>query len=195
MVIFLFLVFNIFYLFLQDIEAVFFCDDIIKAVYVVDGTNQIPISGERELNEKFIYNYTHLDAVPGDLIKFTCLNGKVPTFGAGCFVLDNQCYCDNFEIDKDHNNNKNFERSFNFGHITCTMSGIIKLQEEINGYYDYQHYIPLDATKISCQNNDNISIFLNGLNYNLKLSSYITADFDIKNVECSISENYNYFFF
>ena len=79
MVIFLFLVFNIFSLSFQDIEAVFFCDDVIKAVYVVDGTNQIPISGERELNEEFIYNYTHLDAVPGDLIKFTCYNEGGPT--------------------------------------------------------------------------------------------------------------------
>ena len=192
MVIFLFLVFNIFSLSFQYIEAVFFCDDFIAAIYVVDGTNQIQISGKGIENGRFTFNYSHLNAVPGDLIKFTCYNGKGPTWGAGCFVLNDQCYCDNFEIDKDHNNNKNFERSFNFGHITCTMSGIIKLQEEINGYYDYQHYIPLDASKISCINNK-VLIVPYDENYQLKLLDYITADFNLKNINVSITENYDYF--
>ena len=193
MVIFLFLIFNIFSISFQDIEAVFFCDDVIKAVYVVDGTNEIQISGEGKANGRFTFNYTHLDAVPGDLIKFTCYSYGGASRGAGCFVLNDQCYCDNFEINKNHKYNPIISRSFNFGHITCSMSNILLLEEELEGNQDYQHYIPLDASKISCINNNNVLSIPYNENKKLKLSDYITADFDTKNVEVEITENYEYF--
>ena len=83
--------------------------------------------------------------------------------------------------------------TFNTNHITCSMD-----VEYINGdndkNYTYQHYIPLNASSISCQNTENVLYVQYGENIILNLTNYITADFELKNLEVIITENYNYFY-
>ena len=43
--------------------------------------------------------------------------------------------------------------------------------------YSYEHYIPLNANDISCQNAENVSFAQYGENLVLNLTNYITADF------------------
>ena len=196
MKIFLILFFYLFSFSFQTIQAVFFCDDIIKAIYVLEESNEIKIEDEQDLNEEFIYGFNNLNAVPGDLIKLTCNSLGGWSFGAGCFVLNNDCHCYEFEIDKPRNYIDFVSKSYTFGNIICSMPNIYPLEEIDNIIdYDYKHYIPLDASRISCINNNNDVLTVQyGENHNLKLSDYISADFDIKNLKISIIENYDYFY-
>ena len=106
MVIFLFLMFQIFPVSFQTIPAILFCDDIVTEVFVVEGTQEIKIADrgiEGTGHNNHLFTYDSLNAVSGDLIKFTCSNsGGGYSLGGGCFVLDNKCYCDEFENDKPH---------------------------------------------------------------------------------------------
>ena len=100
-IIFLFLIFNIFSFSSQTIKAAFFCDDSLKEIYVVEGNAQRKIAqgsnGIKENRTVYVpYYFKELNAVPGDLIRFKCFNIMTITFGAGCFVLDNNCYCYDF---------------------------------------------------------------------------------------------------
>ena len=98
MVIFFYLLFNMFSLYYHAIQAVFFCDDVLKAVYKGEGDEEIQLSGEWVGGDvRTSYYFNEFDAGPGDLIRFTCYNNGGPTYGAGCFVLNNKCHCDNFK--------------------------------------------------------------------------------------------------
>ena len=57
----------------------------------------------------------------------------------------------------------------------------------------YEHYISLNTSNISCQNTSNVLYLQYGENHSINLSNYITADFELKNLEVIITENYRYF--
>ena len=195
-IIFLFLIFNIFSFSFQTIQAVFFCDAQLKEIYVIEGNTQRSIEVGYGGNFETPHVFDNLNATPGDLIRFSCMNIEGFTFGAGCFVLNNICHCYNFDTNIPRINN-GIIRSYNFGDDISFNLNVLysQVQDTIGNYnYYYEHYIPLDVNKISCQNNNNNPlILLNGLEHNIKLSDYVTANFDTKNVECRIIENYEYF--
>ena len=194
-IIFLFLVFNIFSFSSQTIKAAFFCDDELKEIYVKEGDNENLIVGQSNIPTGGVgvpYYFDKLNATPGDLIKFKCYNRWSSTYGAGCFLLNDNCHCYDFNTNLRQNNSATSHLSVTLGGKSCSIDIPDSLGHKANTHYFYEHYIPLDASKISCKNNINL-ICLNGLNCYLNLSDYITADFDIKNVECSIPEYYNYF--
>ena len=103
MVLFLFLFFNIFFISFQVIPTGFSCDDYIKGVYVVEGGTTKPLAGEWILNSETPYVYNNLNVVEGDLVRFKCHNtiGGY-TFGAGCFLVYGNCYCDEFNSNNKH---------------------------------------------------------------------------------------------
>ena len=49
---------------------------------------------------KNCYNvdYVDLDVDPGAFIKFTCYNKNGPTLGGGCFLINNNCQCYDFNV-------------------------------------------------------------------------------------------------
>ena len=180
----------------QIIKAVFFCDDELIDVNIVEGTTQTKIADGNEGNEvsSFVFGFESLNAAPGDLIRITCLNYYGPSFGAGCFVLSNDCKCFNFNNNINRiNGTKTKSYTFENG-LLCSMS-VKKLDvNDLEGrYYTYEHYIPLNASEISCQNTDDVILVNYGENLILNLTNYITADFELKNLEVRITENYNYF--
>ena len=110
-IIFLFLLFNIFSFSSQTIEAAFFCGGVLWEIYVVEGTRESVIAKSSDLPSGGYlapYYFHKLNAVPGDLIKFQCYNfnpspglfGELTrSFGAGCFLLNDNCYCYDFDSD------------------------------------------------------------------------------------------------
>ena len=105
MVIILFLFFNIFSLSSQGIPTGIFCDDIIKGVYVVEKNgSQRMIKGTWNGRWDIPYPYPNLDVVPGDLIRFICYTGTGGAYGSGCFLIYDECFCYDFDIDKPRKN-------------------------------------------------------------------------------------------
>ena len=60
--------------------------------------------------------------------------------------------------------------------------------------FTYEQRIPLDVSNISCKNTDNVLFAQHGENVTLNLTNYIIADFELKNLEVIIKENYKYFY-
>ena len=195
MIFFLLLFFNSLSFSFLSIQAVFFCDDYLKSVYILNESPPKKIAGEWVGNSETSYYFNDLNAAPGDLIRIECYNTQGWSFGAGCFVLNNECHCFNFDINN-INRKSGFEvaRSHNFGNIICSMSNIYYIEEENQvKSYEYKHYIPLDASKISCKNENSVLIVQYGEKRSLRLSNYIITNFDLKNLEVVITENYEYF--
>ena len=192
---------NIFSLSFQTIPTTIFCDDELKEVFVVEGNTPRHIAYGSEASggdweKPYIFN--NLNVVPGDLIRFKCYNIGRESLGGGCFFMNNQCNCYEFNnVDAIAKRNINLLKTVNLGSKSCEVNIHQLVPEETHDDTDYyyEHYIPIDASKISCINNDDVLIYLNGLDYNLKLSDYITADFNIKNFESTIIDYYSYFKF
>ena len=172
MVIFLLLLFsNIFSFSLQTIQAVFFCDDYLGEIYVVEGDKLTKIANGWNGNWLTPYPFDNLNATPGDLIKFRCSNAEGGwAFGTGCFVLNGNCKCYNFDTHVPFNYSQKLTREHYFGSIHCYSSEIYILAEEEKKIdYYYQHYIPLDISSLTCNINNNIITAQYGINKDLKL--------------------------
>ena len=106
MLISIFLFFNILSFSFQTIPALFYCDDILRQVYLIDETTQekqlIGTGNERgSWDEPNYFNY--LKAAPGDLIRIICYTPNSGLYGGGCFLLNNICRCYNFYNPLPHN--------------------------------------------------------------------------------------------
>lgn len=176
MVFFLFLFFNIFSLSFQVIPTWISCDDRIKGVYLVEGGTAKPLAGVWDGKADIPYVYDKLNVVEGDLIRFTCHNyvGGY-TFGSGCFYVYGNCYCYDFDSNNRERGSHHKTFSVQLGGKTCSKEiyALKEYDQKIN--YDYEHYIPLDATKIGCQNDNEVLFYLNGVSYSLTLKRYITS--------------------
>ena len=156
----IFLFFVIFSFSFQTIPTSIFCDDSLKEIYVVEGSTHRQVehgsNGGGSWNRPYYFN---LDVVEGDLIRFKCYNNLRGAYGGGCFFLNNKCYC--YEFDNDIGwNNDYATKSANLCGTTCIVN-IHYLNRELSrehfDYY-YEHYIPLDATKISCKNDNKVLV-------------------------------------
>ena len=195
MVIILFLFFNIFLFSSQGIPTAFFCDDFLRGVFVVEGGVQRKIEDGWDGRWDIPYTYPNLSVVPGDLIRFNCYSGSLSVCGSGCFFIYNECHCFDFNTDKPRRSTTS-RRIANFTNKICNTE-IHALQEyDVAATYVFEHYVPLNASELTCINNhiNNTLIALNGKDLNLSLSNYINSSYSIKNVESSItSSNYGYF--
>ena len=165
-----------------------------KDVNIVEGSTQTKIADSGVKKAKFVYVFESLNAVQGDLISITCFNDHGKTFGAGCFVLNNNCHCFNLLYYVEGRFNANIPKCYNFNNIECSISIHSLDVNNIAGNFTFQHYIPLDASRLSCKNADNVLFVLYGENHSINLRDYIIADFELKNLEIIITENYKYFY-
>ena len=136
-----------------------------------------------------------LDADPGSLIQFSCYNNEAWTYGAGCFIINEKCYCYNFDnIDnKEYSKTEKYSGEVKFeNNKTCNIE--IKFLKEFNKreYYSYQHYIPLDVNEIECIK-DNYIMVPNNMEYIINFSDYIKSPFNLTNLNISIEKNSEYF--
>ena len=136
-------------------------------------------------------SYSWFRAAPGDTLVFRCYSYKDldVCVGGGCFLINDICRCYSFE---------NHLKPAWYVALSTTIEGKpcnINLGVTYTGFgiFSYRHQIPLDAGGVTCPKEQ--LIFLYGEYYNLNLSEYITANFEIKNLEISITENYEYFRF
>ena len=188
---------NFFSITLQSVKAGIFCDDYLREIYLID---------EETKAEKIIaqgsdgtwskpYKFEELDADPGSLIKFRCYNDQGYAFGAGCFLINDKCYChmfNNTEI-KEFSKNKPYPGEVIFeNNKKCNIEiKYLKGADKQKNYY-YQQYIPLDADQIECIENKLI-IVPNNMEYSLNFSDFIKSPFKLTNLKINIEENYQYF--
>ena len=182
----------IFYFSSQNIQAGFWCEDLLQEVYLIESSEEKEIGyGEPEEEHTWEYpNYFYnLAAEQGDTIKINCytFRGEADTYGGGCFLINNICRCYNFNTDRKIY--QNYIREANLGDKKCTIE--LGRSDVPEGKYSYEFKIPIDAGGITCPTNT--IFFLQGQNYDLNLTNYITTNFGIKNVETSITENFGYF--
>jgi len=92
----------------QTIKSGLFCDDQIKEIYVYDeklGDYRLLQSIEDPADGDNV-DYVDLDVDPGALIKFKCQHNGLQNLGGGCFLINNKCYCYDF------NNTEGFEHYY-----------------------------------------------------------------------------------
>ena len=105
--------------------------------------------------------------------------------------MNNKCYCSVFK-------NDNYDYAFacpyysyNFPSITCGMHTQCLSETSKNLLYYYKGNVPLLASTITC--NGGSFILLYDEKYNLRLLDFISVNFNTKNLQVSITENYAYF--
>ena len=175
----------------QIIQAAFFCEDLLREVYLVDQSNELrqiaygPDNGDWE-RPNYILD---LAADQGDTIKINCLSyvGMADTYGGGCFLINDNCRCYNFNIERTIS--EYHTRYAKLDGKDCSIT--LERSSVPPGNYSYQYQIPLDASGVTCPTE--VLILRYGQNYDLELANYITANFGLKNLEISIIENYGYF--
>ena len=142
MVIFLIIFLSIFSLSFQTVQAVFYCDDYLKEVYIKDETTQelthIATGNPNGKWNKPNYFYD-LEAAPGDLIQITCCNTEVGVYGGGCFLINNICLCSNFDNGQAHTSI--ISRTTELDSKSCQISLDNSIVDE--GTYSYTYTIPM----------------------------------------------------
>ena len=195
MVIFLFLFFKMFFLSFQTIPTGFFCDDYLREVYVIENGISREIVKGWEGRWDIPYPFQNLSVDPGDLIRFTCYSGTGGAYGSGCFLIYDECFCYDFDIDKPRKNSP-LSRTVKLDDIDCMMDVYPLEETDVEAVYVYEHYVPLNASELRCLNNNSIDdplFVLNGNDLYIELSNYIFSNYSIKNVESSITTYYSYF--
>ena len=112
---FIILFFNSLFLSLQGIPTGLFCFEKLTVVYLVEGGTPKKL---RDGISSRIYN---LDTVPGDLIRFTCLDGHGMHMRAGCFYIYDNCYYYEFDTNIGRHTSYAATMSFPFPDKPCTI--------------------------------------------------------------------------
>ena len=147
--IFLYLLFFIFLFSLQAIQSAFFCDDYLREINVIKGNIKIRIANERYVSPDTPYFFNISNAAPGDLIELICHNSGGDTFGGVCFLLHNECYCNDFDTKLPLNYRSSLTVTVHFPSKSCSFNIHYLYEFNMQKDYNYEYYIPLDATKIS----------------------------------------------
>ena len=178
----------------QRIKSAIFCDDHLEGVYSYDeNTNTYKTQPYIDKgNLCYDPDYVDLDVDPGAKIKIKCHNTGGPTFGAGCFLINNKCKCDEFKMDGGSIDYSELPRHFSvqLNNRVCEYDAYF-LQQEIEGHLEYYYQIPLDASEITCL--DKTITAPTKIKRSLKFSEYINAPFGVTNLYISITQNYKYF--
>ena len=186
------LILNIFLFSFQNTPSLFYCDDILRKVYIVDKSSGNIIkdigtgSGSGSWDTpNYFYN---LEADPGDHIRIICYTPNSGVYGGGCFLVNNICYCYNFYNIYSHEH-ASFTRGGTLGGKPCNVP--LRQRSGQIGDYSYEQTIPLDVGGITCKNY--LLIVPSKENNKIKLSDFITANFEVKNLEITILNNFEYF--
>ena len=180
----------------QIIKSGLFCDDRITDIYVYDERLRHYRHLQTLNNPADCYNvdYVDLDVDPGALIKFSCRNDAAETLGGGCFLINNNCSCYDFNSTEgfghDNYQYRDFNVSFNNG-ITCPPHKARFLLDKNVRIYEYYHNVPLDVNEIEC-NNKTISSPINSKR-SLKFSDFIESPFKVTYLNISVEKNYQIF--
>ena len=188
---------NFFSITLQAVQAGIFCDNYLREIYLIDEESKTEkvIANGWEGEWPTPYMFEELNADPGSLIKFKCYSYNGWSFGAGCFLINDKCYCYMFdsEIKEYSDKIEPYKGKVNFNNNkTCSISVKFLNEFNISKDYYYEHYIPLDVNQIECINNKYISVPKN-VEYVLTLSDYVKSSFKLTNLKITINENYKYF--
>jgi len=179
----------------QTIRSALFCGDRLLNISVYDerrGSYKYLQSLENPADGYHV-DYVDLDVDPGALIKFSCRNDAAETLGGGCFLINNNCSCYDFNSTEgfghDNYQYRDFNVSFNNG-ITCSHKARFLLDKNVR-IYEYYHNVPLDVNEIEC-NNKTISSPINSKR-SLKFSDYIESPFKVTYLNISVEKNYQIF--
>ena len=181
----------------QTIESGLFCDDILKDIYVYDQKlgNYRQLQFEKDRADSSNVDYIDLDVDPGAFIKFTCYNFVGPTLGGGCFLINNNCHCYDFDINRKTINKDlaplPFTVKFKNGK-ECQFKAAY-LQQDEKADLVYYHNIPLDVDEITCLKKT-ITAPIN-IKRSLNFSEFINSSFKATYLNIGIITNYNYFTF
>ena len=179
----------------QIIQSALFCDDQIRNIYVYnertrDYTFLLKVRAPEDCWKP---DYIDLDIDPGARIKFECYNAETSILGGGCFLINNQCRCYDFNIVGSNfdytEETRLFQPKFNNNFI-CNH----KVKCFLGKYdttYEFYHTVPLDPYEIKC-NPKNISAPINIKN-SLKFSEFIKYPYKLTYLKISIRKNANYF--
>ena len=187
---------NFFSITLQTVQAGIFCDDYLNEIYLIDEETK----KEKQIaygwngNWSLPYMFKELDADPGSLIKFKCYNNEGWTYGAGCFLINDKCYCimfNNTELNRYSAEKYNGEVKFE-NNKTCNIEINFLKESKRKTNYSYQQYIPLDVDEIECMKNTSIFV-QNNTKYLINFADYIKAPFNLTNLKISIEKNNKYF--
>ena len=194
MISFLILFFNFFSFSFQAVDVVFIVNCNLLEINVIENGVRNRISGAVTSSSFCVYPVYNLNANPGDLIEIKADNTDgAGVLGGGCFLMNNKCYCSLFKNDYyDYTLScGDLYFDYQFPSITCGLT--IKCLSDYDVYtnYYYKEYIPLLASTITCKGGS--LIYLNGEKYNLRLLDFISVNFNTKNLQVSITENYAYF--
>ena len=179
----------------QNVQSALFCDDRILDIYVYDES-----MGKYKFLQNVRYpedcdhvDYVDLKVDPGALIKFECRNDASYTYGGGCFLINNQCRCYDFNmfggITGYSGERRQYSVNFNNG-VTCIHYGNIREEQSVTTF-EYYHLVPLDVNGITCKPKT-ISAPINTKN-SLKFSNFIESSFGITNLKISVNSNYKIF--
>ena len=119
----------------QNIPVLLFCDDYLKAVYVIDDNSKDIHDTKTDgfNNEWNKGDLVNLKTFPGDRIKFKCHNENGPTHGGGCFLVKDECKCYNFknldEIETDFDDSYYYRGEIN--NIQCEYTGYRLKKKEL----------------------------------------------------------------
>ena len=188
---------NFFSITQQSVQAGLFCDNFLREIYLIDEeskTEKVIAKGwDGAWSAPYIFN--ELNADPGALIKFKCYNYDGWTYGAGCFNINNKCYCYVFDSEIKEYTDKiaAYKGEVNFNNNKkCSINIPYLNQFNVKKDYYYKHYIPLDVNQIECMNDKYISVPKN-IEHVLTLSDYVKSSFKLTNLKININENYKYF--
>ena len=179
----------------QIIQSALFCDDQIGNIYVYNESIRAYTFLLAVEDPKDCWNpdYVDLDVDPGAVIKFECYNAHTSILGGGCFLINNQCRCYDFNIVGSNfdytEETRLFQAKFN-NNITCNHKVKCFLGKDYTTY-EYYHTVPLDAFEIKCIPK-NISAPINIKN-SLKFSEFIEYPYNLTYLKISIIKNSNYF--
>ena len=150
MFIIILLLFIIFSPSFQTMKAAFYCEDLIKEIYIED-----PVTQERKqigygpTKLESYWNtpayFPELDAAPGDTLLFNCYSylSVASCLGGGCFLINDICRCYSFE---------NHLKPAWYVALSTTIEGKacnINLGVTYTGFgiFSYRHQIPLDEVE------------------------------------------------
>ena len=131
----------------QEIQAAFYCEDILPNVYLIDQStgNLLNIGSGTSVFWEDPNIFTYLAAEQGDTIQINCDSiSDGDNYGGGCFLINNNCHCYDFNTRVEYFETINYETELD--DKPCHIS--LRRSHVPDGIYPYIYKIPLDPNGI-----------------------------------------------
>ena len=125
----------------QKIQAAFYCEDTLPNVYLIDPStgNLLNIGSGTSPGWEYPNIFTDLEAEQGDKIQINCdINIGGDTYGGGCFLINNNCHCYDFNTRVEYFETVNYETELD--DKPCHIS--LRRSHVPDGIYPYIYKIP-----------------------------------------------------